>query len=56
MNEGKSKLTKLAANSHTCERKAFKINDKHHVDNHILLLRFFLPSKMKIRTIFFCCC
>ena len=48
MNEGKSKSTKLAANSHTCERKAFKIYNKHNVDSHILFLPLFLPYKMKI--------
>ena len=48
MNEGKSKSTKLAANSHTYERKTFKIHNKHHADNHILFLSFFLACKMKI--------
>ena len=40
-------LTKLAANSHIYERKAFKIYNKHHVNNHIASM-FFLPYKMKI--------
>ena len=36
MNQGKSKSTKLAANSHTDERKAFTIYNKRHVNNHRL--------------------
>ena len=41
MNDGKSKSTKLARNSHTYEKKAFKIYNKLHVDNHIVFLIFF---------------
>ena len=49
------KSAKLATNSHTYVRKAFKIYNKHHEDNHILLLHFLLHCKMKIRiAIFFC--
>ena len=42
------KSTKLAANSHNYDKKAFKIYNKHHVDNHILYLHFFLSCEMKI--------
>ena len=49
------KSAKLATNSHTYERKAFKIYNKYHADNHILLLHFSLPCKMKIRVAIFLC-
>ena len=34
--------------THTPMRETFKIYKKHHVDNHILFLHFFLPCKMKV--------
>ena len=51
-NEGKSKLIKLAANSHTYQKKAFKIYNKHHVDNPILFLRFFYLVKWRYEQFF----
>ena len=53
MNDGKSKSTKLARNSHTYEEKAFKIYNKLHVDNHILFLIFFDHVKWKYEQFLF---
>ena len=52
MNENKSKSRKLAANSHVYKRKAFKICNKHHVDNYVLFLRFFCFLKYKYEQFF----